>query len=126
MKNKYIIKRCSNCGATVRIIKDCTCDNCGITCCGEEMKVLKPNNKNYSEEKHMPSYEIKNGKLKITVNHEMVKGHYIEWISIIDNDTEITTHFKPGEEVNIECIYKKGIILCAYCNKHGLWMKEVK
>ena len=43
-----------------------------------------------------------------------------------DNDTEITTHFKPGEEVNIECIYKKGIILYAYCNKHGLWMKEVK
>ena len=35
-----VIKRCLKCGATVEVLKDCTCDNCGIKCCGETMKEI--------------------------------------------------------------------------------------
>mgnify|MGYP006338318157 CR=1 FL=1 len=43
MKNNLIIKKCMSCGAIVKVLKDCTCNNCGIKCCGEEMQILLPN-----------------------------------------------------------------------------------
>ena len=33
MKNELIIKKCKTCGAMVKVLKDCTCENCGIKCC---------------------------------------------------------------------------------------------
>ncbi len=36
-----VIKKCEKCGATVKVIKDCTCKGCGISCCGEPMKEVK-------------------------------------------------------------------------------------
>ena len=32
--------KCMKCGAMVEVIKDCTCDDCGIKCCGETMKEI--------------------------------------------------------------------------------------
>ena len=29
---------CEKCGAMVKVLIDCTCQNCGIKCCGETMK----------------------------------------------------------------------------------------
>lgn len=40
---ELVIKKCLKCGALVEVIQDCTCDNCGIQCCGEEMKIIKSN-----------------------------------------------------------------------------------
>ena len=28
---------CKKCGAMVKVIVECTCENCGIKCCGEQM-----------------------------------------------------------------------------------------
>ena len=32
--------RCEKCGAMVKVLIDCTCDNCGIKCCNETMKEI--------------------------------------------------------------------------------------
>ena len=37
------IKKCLKCGALVEVLHDCTCENCGVQCCGEEMRTLLPN-----------------------------------------------------------------------------------
>ena len=34
------IVRCEKCGAMVKVLIDCTCENCGIKCCGETMKEI--------------------------------------------------------------------------------------
>ena len=34
---EYIVKKCLKCGAVVRVIEDCNCDNCSFICCGEYM-----------------------------------------------------------------------------------------
>ena len=31
---------CEKCGARVKVLIDCTCQNCGIKCCGEIMKEI--------------------------------------------------------------------------------------
>ena len=31
---------CEKCGAMVQVLIDCTCENCGIKCCGAQMKEI--------------------------------------------------------------------------------------
>ncbi len=123
---EYVVKKCMKCGALVRVIEDCSCNDCGITCCGEQMIKLKPNSTDGAVEKHVPSYEEKDGKVFVRVNHVMDEDHYIEWISFIYDDIEITTYLMPGKAATAHGKYIKGMKIYAYCNKHGLWIKEVE
>ena len=127
MRKELKIKKCLKCGAIVKVIEDCKCDNCGIKCCGEQMAELVPNSVDAAIEKHVPTYEVKDGKIFVKVNHVMEEDHYIEWISIVFDNKEVTTYFKPGEEAaTMHCRYEPGTKIYAYCNKHGLWKTEVK
>lgn len=123
---ELVIKKCLKCGATVKVLEDCKCSGCGIKCCGEEMKELKPNSVDAAVEKHVPEYEVKDGKIFVKVNHVMDEDHYIEWISIVFDKKEVTTYFKPGDEPVAHCKYVPGSTIYAYCNKHALWKKEVE
>ena len=31
---------CEKCGAMVKVLIDCNCKDCGINCCGEQMKEI--------------------------------------------------------------------------------------
>lgn len=128
MENKELtIKKCSKCGAEVKLLKACNCTNCGITCCGEPMKEMTPNTVDAAVEKHKPTYEIKDDKLIVKVNHVMEEEHYIEWISVQFRNKEITKYLKPGEEPILKCCHhEKGTKIYAYCNKHGLWATEIE
>ena len=123
---ELLIKKCLKCGATVKVLKDCHCGDCGIRCCNEEMKLLKPNSVDAAAEKHVPTYEIQDGKIFTKVNHVMEEDHYIEWISIVSDKKEITKYFKPGDEPQMHCKYVPGSTIYAYCNKHALWKTEVE
>src|SRR5699024_1959124 len=93
MKNELIIKKCSNCGSIVKVIEDCKCNNCGIKCCGEEMKIMIPNSVDAAVEKHIPTYEVTGNEIVVKVNHVMEKEHYIEWISLVKENKEYTVKF---------------------------------
>ena len=124
MKNLKI-KKCNKCGALLEVIENCTCQNCKLTCCGEEMKDLIPNTEEASHEKHIPTFEIEGNNINITVNHVMEEDHFIEWIKVITENEELTKYFTPGEEASFAVPLKKDMAIYAYCNKHGLWKKEV-
>ena len=123
---ELVFRKCKKCGAFVKVLEDCTCPGCGIQCCGEQMEVLIPNSVDAAAEKHVPTYEIKDGRIFVKVNHVMDEDHYIEWIAIVRDNREKTVYFKPGEEAVAHCKYEPGTILYAYCNKHGLWKAEVE
>lgn len=125
MSRELVIKKCFKCGAVVKVLKDCEC-SCGFECCGEKMKTLMPNSADAVAEKHVPTYEVQEGKIFVKVPHVMEEDHYIEWISIVFDGKEKTTYFKPGEEPVAHCKYVPGSTIYAYCNKHGLWKKEVE
>ena len=128
MSEKLVVKKCMKCGALVKVIEDCKCgEDCGIKCCGEKMTELVPNSVDASFEKHVPTYEVKDEKVFIKVNHVMEEDHYIKWVSIVFNNKEITTYFKPGEVPETHCCkYVPGSTIYAYCNKHGLWKIDVE
>ena len=73
---ELMLKKCNSCGAIVKVLEECHCP-CDIMCCEEKMQEIKANSVDASFEKHVPSYEISDGKIKVTVNHVMEEDHYL-------------------------------------------------
>ena len=121
-----IIKKCLECGSVIRELESCNCDNCGIKCCDKEMVELKPNESDGNIEKHKPIYEVNGDIMEIKVDHVMEEEHYIKWISIVNRKKEVTFYFSPEESCFIRHEYIPGSKIYSYCNKHGLWVSEVK
>ena len=90
------------------------------------MKELIPNSVDAAVEKHVPTYEVKDGKIIVKVNHVMEEEHFIEWVALVRDGKECIKYFKPGEEAETHFKYNPGSTLYAYCNKHGLWKKDVE
>lgn len=126
MKNELIIKKCTSCGATVKVLDNCNCDDCGIVCCGKPMEVLVPNSVDAAVEKHVPTYEKVDDEIIAHVNHVMEKEHFIEWIALVNKNKEYFVRLYPEQNAECRFPYLKGATLYAYCNKHGLWKADVE
>ena len=123
---ELIIKKCTKCNALVKIIEDCNCDHCGITCCNEPMKELKANEIDGAVEKHKPTYEKVGNDLIVNVDHVMDEDHYIEWICLLTNNEEKYVYLKPKEKAQVTFNNVKEGKIYSYCNKHGLWVQDIK
>ncbi len=115
-----LLKKCSKCGNLVKVVGPLRCQS--LSCCDQRMVTLEPNSEDASFEKHVPTYEIKDDKLIVTVNHVMEKEHFIEWICFKTENKEEFVYLTKEAKATFQ--YEKGK-LYAYCNKHGLWSKEV-
>ena len=116
--------KCKYCGQIVAIVKG---TGAPIVCCGEPMEEIVAGTVEASREKHIPVYEVKDGKVFVTVGsveHPMADVHYIEWIALQTRFGNQRKALKPGDEPKacfailegdeVEAVY-------AYCNLHGLW-----
>lgn len=126
MKNELIIKKCTSCGAMVKVLADCTCENCGIKCCGEQMVTLTPNSVECAIEKHIPTYERVEDEVYVKVPHVMEKEHYIEWVAMVAENKECMVKLYPEQDAEARFKYIPGSTIYAYCNKHGLWKIDVE
>ena len=120
------VKKCLKCGAIVKIIEDCHCDNCGIKCCGESMKEIKTNSTDGAVEKHKPTYVKEDDKLIVTVNHVMDDNHYIEWLCLLTEGREEYVYLNPKDEPKTIFNNVKSGKIYSYCNKHGLWVTDIE
>ena len=126
MQKELIIKKCKSCGAIVKVIEDCNCNGCGIICCEKPMEKLVPNSTDAAVEKHVPTYEKIENEINVKVNHVMEEEHYIEWICLVTEERECMVKFSAGQKAETKFPYIPGSTIYAYCNKHGLWKKEVE
>ena len=116
--------QCETCGQMVAIKKK---KGCPIMCCGKPMKEIIPGTTDASVEKHVPVWEVKDGKVLVSVGsaaHPMIPEHYIEWVSLqtkqgnqrkalqLGDEPKVCFSICEGDEV--EAVY-------AYCNLHSLW-----
>ncbi len=121
----YICKHCKNIVAFVK--------NSGvpIMCCGEKMEEIVPNSTDAATEKHVPVISIEGNKVTVTVSsveHPMTEEHLIEWITLETEQGNQRKCLKPGEKPEATfmiCDDDKVISAMAYCNLHGLWVKQV-
>ncbi|MBP3635234.1 MAG: desulfoferrodoxin [Bacilli bacterium] len=126
MEKELKLKKCSKCGSIVKVLEDCNCDDCGILCCSKKMEDVIQNSIDASFEKHVPTYKIKGNDLIVEVNHVMEEEHFIKWICLKTIDREEYVYLKPGEDATATFKNVSEGILYSYCNKHGLWMMEIK
>ena len=62
----------------------------------------------------------------VKVNHVMEEDHFIEWIAMLANNKIIKKFLLPGEEACVIFPYVKGSKIYSFCNKHGLWAKDIE
>lgn len=128
MTKKEQIYKCEICGNIVEVIHEGVGE---LVCCGEPMKLLKPQTEDKGYEKHVPVIEETEEGIKAKVGsnpHPMKKEHHIEWIQVkLKNDESHKQYLEPNQEPEAKFPVKKDDIekIREYCNVHGLWKKEI-
>ena len=122
MEQKFY--KCEHCGNIIAMVKN---TGVPVVCCGEKMKEIVPGTVDASLEKHVPTFEIKNNIVYVTVGavlHPMEEKHFIEWISIQTSAGNQRKVLTPGSEPKAQFAICEGETVeavYAYCNLHGLW-----
>ena len=118
--------KCPICGNVIGLIDG---DMSHITCCGRPMELMSANTADASLEKHVPTYEVVEDEIVVRVGeveHPMEKEHYIMWIAQVTDNRTTRVRLFPEQSTETRFPYIKGAIIYAYCNKHGLWKKNVE
>ncbi|MCR5767507.1 MAG: desulfoferrodoxin FeS4 iron-binding domain-containing protein [Lachnospiraceae bacterium] len=116
--------RCPVCGQIVAIVKK---TGAPLVCCGKPMEEIIPGTTDASQEKHVPVYEVKDGKVFVkigSVPHPMEEAHYIEWIALKTKFGNQRKALKPGDAPEaVFCICEGDEVeaVYEYCNLHSLW-----
>ena len=119
-----VFYRCPICGQIVAIVKK---TGVPLVCCGKPMQEIVPGTTDASVEKHVPVYEVKNGKVSVKVGsvaHPMTEEHYIEWVSLKTKFGNQRKALKPGDAPEVSFLIEKDDeveAVYAYCNLHSLW-----
>ncbi|MDR2590263.1 MAG: desulfoferrodoxin [Oscillospiraceae bacterium] len=127
MDCKHKFFRCELCGNMVGLIED---KGNPIVCCGAKMTQLIPNTVEASTEKHIPEFEITGSVMNVQVGsvpHPMEEAHHINFIYVASEHGGQRKCLKIGSEPKaIFCFADdKPVAVYAYCNLHGLWVKDV-
>ena len=116
--------RCAHCGQIVAIVKG---TGVPLICCGEAMREIVPGTTDASLEKHVPVYEVKDGKVYVSVGsveHPMLPEHYITMIALETKCGEQIAQLQPGQAPKAVFPLMEGdevVAVYEYCNLHGLW-----
>ena len=74
--------KCADCAKLLAVIDDAKCTP---RCCGEPMIELQANTTDGAKEKHVPVYEVSDGKVSVTVGsveHPMLDAHFIDFVAL--------------------------------------------
>lgn len=125
MKNELKLYVCPICGNVVEIVNG---DAKHIMCCGKPMQEIVPNTVDAATEKHIPVYEKVEDEIVVRVGeieHPMEKEHYINWIAQVKENKVNKITLYPEQSTEVRFKYIPNSTIYAYCNKHGLWKKDV-
>ncbi len=126
MKEYFTFKKCPVCG---NVIQDDLGSTDNAVCCGVAMETLVANATDAAVEKHVPYVEESDGELLVrvgSVEHPMTKEHYIMWIAQVAGNRINKVMLAPEQSTEVRFPLIRDCKIYAYCNLHGLWVKEVK
>ena len=122
MEVKYYI--CEHCGNIVEKVVD---KKVPVVCCGQKLRELVPGEVDAAVEKHVPVYEVRDGKVIVdigSVAHPMTEEHYIQWVSLQTKQGVQRKQLQPNSDPQVcfsLCEGDEVVSGYAYCNLHGLW-----
>jgi len=97
-----------------------------LSCCGEEMSLLKPNTTDAAGEKHVPVVVDKGDFIEVnigSVEHPMTPEHHILFIIVVTADKVYKAELKPGDKPSATFPIKLSEVIEVreFCNLHMLW-----
>ena len=116
--------KCTGCAKLLSVIDDAKCTP---RCCGEPMIELVANTTDGAKEKHVPVYEVKAGKVSVTVGsveHPMLDAHFIDFVALRTKSGCQVKKLHPGEAPKADFAIlpdDEVVAVYEYCNLHGLW-----
>ena len=116
--------RCKVCGQIVAIVKK---TGVPLVCCGKMMEEIVPGMVDASLEKHVPVYEVEDGKVTVrvgTIDHPMIEEHYIEWVALQTKNGNQRVKLNPNDAPVAHFAILEGdevLAVYAYCNLHSLF-----
>ena len=111
LKGKFYV--CPVCGNVVRSVGEAVVSCCGITLPKLEAETPDP--------EHTINIEVAEDEYYVTLSHPMSKSHYISFLAAVSDQG--VQFIKLYPESNAEARFKinRIKIICAYCNRHGLF-----
>ena len=119
--------KCPICGKIIAMVEERAVPT---ICCGRPMEELVANTQDGAHEKHIPVFEVKDGKVRVVVGeveHPMMEAHYIQWIMLRTNYGNQRKVLKPGDKPEAKFALLPGEKVEAvleYCNLHGLYLAK--
>lgn len=95
------------------------------------MTELVANTVDASLEKHVPVADVLDDRVAVSVGeapHPMSTDHWIQWIYLMTDQGGHRYALDPGMPPQTSFCLKPGehpLAVYAYCNLHGLWVKEI-
>jgi len=123
----FICRKCGNLVAAVNYTGN------ELSCCKKEMTELTPG-EDGAKDKHEPKITVKGNKVTVTVGkdgsfHPQGVDHGIGWICLVTSGGSQRKLLAPEGKAEAHFLLtddEKVISAFAYCNKHGLWVKEAE
>ncbi len=108
---------CPICGNIITALGEGHFSCCGITLPKQEDEPL--------DEKHLIFVETIDNEYSVTMQHSMSKEHYVSFIAYITSDSVEMIKLYPEQDISVRFRKKGHGVLYAYCNKHGLFKKNI-
>ena len=120
--------KCAHCGNVAVKLFD---QGVSLSCCGEEMTLLRAGETDGAAEKHVPVVTV-GETIHVEVGsvlHPMMEAHFITMIVLETSKGFQVKHLQPGEEPKADFVVVPGeepVAVYEYCNLHGLWKADVQ
>lgn len=108
---------CPICGNVITAVGEGHFSCCGITLPKQEAESI--------DEEHSVFVETIDDEYSITMQHPMNKEHYVSFIAYITTGSVEIIKLYPEQDVSVRFRKKGHGILYAYCNRHGLFRKNI-
>ena len=120
--------KCAHCGNVAVKLFD---QGVPLSCCGEEMTLLRAGETDGAAEKHVPVVTV-GETIHVEVGsvlHPMMEAHFITMIVLETSKGFQVKNLQPGEEPKADFAVVPGeepVAVYEYCNLHGLWKADVQ
>lgn len=120
--------KCAHCGNVAVKLFD---QGVPLSCCGEEMTLLRAGETDGAAEKHVPVVTV-GETIHVEVGsvlHPMMEAHFITMIVLETSKGFQVKQLQPGEEPKADFAVVPGeepVAVYEYCNLHGLWKADVQ
>ena len=93
-----------------------------FSCCGITLPTQEPEE---DDGDHLICIETVDNEYHVAIEHPMNKNHYVSFIAYVTSDSVEVVKLYPEQSISVRFRRKGHGMICAYCNRHGMFRKMI-